>query len=137
LENLADTLWVPDQGIEEVWAGRICDPTAATAVKWASRHRIANIDALTSVRAWSIDSGESQVIAHALRLRTYAVLDDAAARRCALALGLPVLGSIGVVLPAKQAGLIFKAGPWVDKPRDAGMFADDHLIRAVPASIGE
>lgn len=137
LESLADTLWVPDQVIEEVSAGRNFDPTATTAVEWAIRHRIANIEVPVPVRAWNIDPGESQVIAHALRLRTYAVLDDAAARRCALALGLPVFGSIGVVLRAKQAGLITEAGPWVDKLRDAGMFADERLVRAALASIGE
>ena len=137
LESLADTLWVPDQVIEEVSAGRNFDPTATTAAEWATRHRIANIEVPASVRAWNIDAGESQVIAHALRLRTYAVLDDAAARRCALALGLPVFGSIGVVLRAKQAGLISKAGPWVDKLRDAGMFADERLVQAALASIGE
>lgn len=137
IENLADTLWVPDQVIEEVAAGRNFDPTAATAVEWATRYRIANIEVPASVRAWNIDAGESQVIAHALRLRTYAVLDDAAARRCALALGLPVFGSIGVVLRAKQAGLISKAGSWVDKLRDAGMFADDRVIRTALASVGE
>lgn len=137
LENLTDTLWVPEQVIEEVSAGRNFDPTAATAVEWATRYRIANIEVPTSVRVWNVDPGESQVIAHALRLRTYAVLDDAAARRCALTLGLPVFGSIGVVLRAKQAGLITKAGPWVDKLRDAGMFADERLIRAALASIGE
>jgi predicted nucleic acid-binding protein len=137
LENLADTLWVPEQVIEEVSAGRNFDPTAATAAEWATRYRIANIEVPTSVRAWNVDPGESQVIAHALRLRTYAVLDDAAARRCALALGLPVFGSIGVVLRAKQAGLIPKAEPWVEKLRDAGMFADERLIRAALASIGE
>jgi predicted nucleic acid-binding protein len=137
LEQLAETLWVPNKVIEETSSGQDFDPFAMIAVEWAMRRRIADIAVPTSVRAWDIDPGESQVIAHALRLGCRAVLDDAAARRCAQALGLPVVGSIGVVLRAKTAGVIAEARPWLEKLQKAGMFADDHLIEAALASVGE
>lgn len=137
LETLAETLWVPDQVIEEISSGRGFDPFAPTAADWALRRRLANTEVPPAIRAWDIDAGESQVIAHALHLQCRAVLDDAMARRCAQALGLSVVGSIGVVLRAKDTGLIAEAGPWLDKLREAGMFADDRLIQAALATVGE
>lgn len=137
LETMATKLWVPDRVIEEVGAGSDFDPSAAIETGWAARYRIADIEIPSAVRAWDVDPGESQVIAHALRMQAHAILDDAAARRCAESLGLPVFGSIGVVLRAKNAGLITEATPWLEKLRKAGMFADEHLIRAALATVGE
>ena len=137
LDALAENPLVPAQVIEEVSAGQASDPSAKTAVLWASRHRIENIEVPLAVRVWEIDPGESQVIAHALLQPAYAILDDAAARRCALSLGLPVFGSIGVALRAKKAGLIPEARPWLEKLKKSGMFASDQLLQEALAAVGE
>lgn len=137
LEALTANPQVPAQVIEEVSAGQAFDPSAKTAAGWASRYRLENIEVPMAVRVWEIDPGESQVIAHALRQPAYAVLDDAAARRCALSLGLPVFGSIGVALRAKKAGLIPEARPWLEKLKKAGMFVSDRLPQEALAAVGE
>jgi predicted nucleic acid-binding protein len=45
--------------------------------------------------------GESQVIAHCVGGSRWAVLDDLAARRCAVAHHVSVIGTLGVVLRSK------------------------------------
>lgn len=136
-ERMVPIVWVPDKVIQEALSGRDFDPSAVAAAEWAARHRIGDVFVPLSIRAWDIDPGESQAIAHALRLQCRAVLDDAAARRCAQSLGLAVVGSIGVVLRAKAAGLIPEARPWLLKLREAGMFADDRLVETALATVGE
>ena len=63
--------------------------------------------------------------------------DDLAARRCAATLQIPVLGSIGIVLRAKRAGLLASAAPLMTQLKTSGMYASDEFIRALLSAIGE
>jgi len=137
LEKLTETLWVPDRVIEEIGVGRGFDTSAVTAMGWAAQYRLPDIAIPRQMQGWDIDPGESQVIAHGLRLNCCTVMDDAAARRCAKALGLSVVGTIGVVMRAKELGLIRVAKPWLVKLCDAGMYADASLIQTVLKIVGE
>jgi predicted nucleic acid-binding protein len=64
IERLAPAILVPDAVIEEVRVGEHKDRTAATAVEWAERFRVADISVATSIEHWDLGLGESQVIAH-------------------------------------------------------------------------
>ena len=64
------------------------------------------------LRAWDLGAGESAVLSWAMkRPGTLAVLDDFAARKCATALGIPVVGTLGVALLAKKRGVVQDARP--------------------------
>jgi predicted nucleic acid-binding protein len=65
------------------------------------------------------------------------VLDDRAARRCAAAHDVQVIGTLGVVLRAKNRGQVESARPLVKKLVAAGMFIGDEFVEAVLAGIGE
>ena len=59
------------------------------------------------ILAWSLGAGESSVLTWAqAHPGAESILDDLAARRCAAALGLPVRGTLGLVLVAKKRGEI-------------------------------
>jgi predicted nucleic acid-binding protein len=61
----------------------------------------------STVSSWKLGPGESEVISCVNRNPLYeAIVDDQAARRCAATLGLQVRGTIGVLLAAKNEGLI-------------------------------
>ena len=137
LEQLTKILWVPERVIREIAEGSSFDPSATTALVWAARFRLSDIAIPERMQGWDIDPGESQVIAHGLRLNCYTVMDDAAARRCAKALGLSVIGTMGVVLRAKEMGLMTEAKPWLIKMCEAGMYADATLIQSALDVVGE
>lgn len=137
IERLAPTILVPDAVIEEVRFGEHKDRTAATAVEWAGRYRVADIAVATSIEHWDLGLGESQVIAHCSGGSRWAVLDDRAARRCAVAHNVPVIGTLGVVLRSKTNHQIENARPLVKELIAAGMFLDDEFVDRVLASIGE
>jgi predicted nucleic acid-binding protein len=83
------------------------------------------------------EKGESAVIASALDLRTGVVLDDRTARRCARALGLPLIGTLGVIVRAKQRGVIQAAAPIIRAVLDAGLYYGDEGVARLLAGIGE
>ena len=59
------------------------------------------------------------------------------ARRCIQAQGLRVTGSLGVMLMAREHGLIEAARPWVYKLIGEGMHIDTDLAESALTSIGE
>jgi predicted nucleic acid-binding protein len=77
------------------------------------------------------------VIAHCVGGSRWAVLDDLAARRCAVAHHVSVIGTLGVVLRSKTNHQIENARPLVAELIAAGMFPDDEFVDRVLASIGE
>jgi predicted nucleic acid-binding protein len=92
----------------------------------------------TEVGGWDLGAGESQVLAHAARLGDCeAMLDDLQARRCARSLGIATTGTLGLILRAKQAGLIRVARPLVEDLLRKGLYLSTELVKAALAELGE
>ena len=68
---------------------------------------------------------------------TLAILDDLAARRCAATLTIPVRGTLGLVLAAKQRGRIPAARPVLESLRASGMYLSDPVLNKALALVGE
>lgn len=68
---------------------------------------------------------------------TEAIVDDLAARRGAAALGIPVRGTLGLVLTAKKRGVIPVARPVLETLRQSGMYLSDRVLNQALALIGE
>lgn len=66
-----------------------------------------------------------------------AVLDDLAARRCAQAMGLRIIGTLGLVLMAKRAGIIPSASRALDAIVAAGLFVSHHHLQTIRNQAGE
>ena len=103
IERLAPTVLIPKAVLEEVRAGQEKDSTATIALEWARTHDVDDIAVPSKIEHWDLGPGESQVIAHGLAGLRWVLLDDLAARRCAVAHGLSVIGSLGVILRAQEA----------------------------------
>jgi len=87
---------------------------------------------------WGLGPGETAVLGVALeRAHCTAVLDDASARACARAFDIPLIGTLGVVLRARQRGVIPSAGDLLRALRAAGLYLDDETIRSALRRVGE
>ena len=90
------------------------------------------------IQAWDLGPGESAVLAWAHSHQgCEAIVDDLAARRCAATLGIPVRGTLRLVLLAKQRNRIALARPLVHALRDAGMYLSDRVSDGALALVGE
>jgi predicted nucleic acid-binding protein len=90
------------------------------------------------IQAWDIGPGESAVLAWAHAAPgTLVIVDDLAARRGAQSLHIPVRGTLGVVLLAKQRGRIPAARPVVETLRRSGMYLSDAVMNKALAVVGE
>ena len=65
------------------------------------------------------------------------VLDDEPVRRLAGALGLPLIGTLGVILAAKERGVIPAVKPLVLALIETGFRLDDSLYELVLSDAGE
>jgi predicted nucleic acid-binding protein len=89
LEELADELLIPAAVAEEVLAGQRGDP-ARVLIESGFGRRVSPRALASRVLSWGLGRGETEVLSLAAeRAGAKAVIDDAAARRCADALGLP------------------------------------------------
>jgi predicted nucleic acid-binding protein len=130
--------WIPETVASEVLAGSANDPGRKVLESGWGRRAAPNL-LPDAVLEWGLGMGETAVLALALEQRgRTAVLDDAAARSCARAFGVPVLGTLGLVLRAKRTGLIPSAVQVLEALLAVGLRLDHQTVRtALYHSTGE
>ncbi len=79
---------------------------------WAQSRRVSDVVVPSSILGWDLGDGESQVLAHCLLGGHLAVLDDGEARAAAKVHAVPLVGTLGVILRARRAGLVPAAAHW-------------------------
>lgn len=133
-DRLTSTVLIPEAVVQEILSGPPSDPARkALESGWGIRLSPSSIP--EKILEWGLGAGESAVLALALEQQgCTAVLDDEAARRCALALGIPLVGTLGAVLRSKRKGFIPSAVPVLRALRAAGLRLDDKTIRTALAS---
>lgn len=86
----------------------------------------------------SLGAGESEAISLALEVEArWIVLDDRPARRLAEAMGVPFIGTLGVLLACKRRNLLPAVRPCVDALMNLGFRVAPHLYERVLADAGE
>jgi predicted nucleic acid-binding protein len=140
--ELLGQLWpeiaIPGAVWREVLAGGFADRAARDLPEapWARRVEVAAVP--SSIVAWNLGAGESEVLAFALENpRFIAMVDDAESRRCARALGIPVLGTGGTLVLAKRRGLIGSVRTLLDELRAEGLWLSEEVINLLLQAAGE
>ena len=131
------TVVVPTAVVAEILAGPPGDPARTLLERgWG---QVIQPQALPSrVVEWGLGRGESEVLAVALECPgSTAVLDAAAARTAARSLGIPVIGTLGVVVRAKKNQHLPSAAMVLAQLTAEGLYLDDAVIRSVLQQVGE
>ena len=138
LQILSQKIIVPQAVATEIQAYGNTDVTAQMLAQtdWLVVTQTPAIPAV--IQSWGLGVGESEVLTWAYNYpNTEVIIDDLAARRCAQALGIPVRGTLGLVLTAKQRGVISEARPVLEQLRLSGMYLSERLVNQVLMSVGE
>lgn len=137
LDSLAKQVIVPQAVLREVAAGSPDDSAMKQTLDWAATRVQNDVPVPLSISGWDLGAGESQVLAYCIGNVRRAVLDDGEARAAAKAHSLRVVGTLGVILRARIAGLIPAARPLVDQLIECGSFLGAELVRQALQKVGE
>lgn len=111
--------------------------TSVPSVPWIVERPLAQAIAPLVLRA-SLGAGESEALSLAMEVHADRLLvDERAARRAARALGLAVIGTLGVLLAAKRKGLITEVGSPLDDLLRQGFWVSPRLVRQALSAAGE
>jgi predicted nucleic acid-binding protein len=138
LQSAGSPIRIPSAVRAEIQRRGPGDPAvrAIEAASWLEQVEPPEIS--QQVEAWGLGPGETSVLSWALSSSgCLAILDDLAGRRCAQFLGIPLMGTLGLVLRAKRIGQISAARPVVEKLREAGMYLSDRILEPALRLVGE
>jgi predicted nucleic acid-binding protein len=138
LQLAGEKIVIPAAVAAEIQRRGPTDPTAQAIEQTAWLVIVATPLIPPLIQSWDLGEGESSVLAWAYaHPGTEAIIDDLPARRCAAALGIPVRGTLGLVLAARQKGKISEARPILEQLRAAGMYLSDRVMDQALALVGE
>lgn len=139
LETLSPGFVIPVAVFDEVMAGRPDDPARIWLADPRNPSRTeADAAARPEVLAWDLGAGETAVISGAIaKPGSCAILDDRAARVCARVFGVPVIGTVGILLKAKQAGLVPRIAPDLMRLQEVGSLMSARLLAEALQLAGE
>lgn len=120
------TILVPEAVREEVGAM----PAGAAVVSPAA-------DGVVRVLSLQLDSGEAAAVAVAVERQAGLIVDERRARRIAARMGVPVVGTIGVLLLAWKQGRVGDPVWMATDIRERGLYLSDELIAALRRQVEE
>ena len=128
LRELYTDVWIPEEVQEEFLSTETT--LRRSSLDNAPWIRTVSLTDPQSTSAYgSLDRGEASVLAVAKEHNArFVIIDEKKAREEAKRIGLPVKGTVGVLLEAKKSGLIDAIKPLLEVLRDNGMYIDQSFI---------
>jgi len=128
LSELTDSVVVPRAVVEEIAAGPVNDPARRFLLIEHGLTVVETPDPSPELLAWDLGAGETAVISYVLDNPGWvAVLDDLAARKCARSFSLSTMGTLGIVVKAKELGIITSAASVLRQLQSSGFRIKDDL----------
>jgi len=138
LQVLSPEIVVPTAVCNEIYAYGEDDVTAKALreIDWLVVRETPEVP--TTIQNWDLGAGESEVLAWGYTYKgSEIIVDDLAGRRCAMALGVPLRGPVGLVLVAKKRGAIPLARPVLEQLKATGMYLSDAVINRALEKVEE
>ncbi len=137
LEQVYGTVTIPEAVFEELEKGRNKSYYIdLTDLSWIAIKAVKEKKLLTNLA--ELDVGEAEVIAIASELEArLVIIDEVLGQKIAKQASLKVTGTLGVLIKAKEMGLIDKLGPLVDDLQAQGIWIGDKLKETVLRQVEE
>ena len=133
LDQLAEQIVIPDAVYTEVverGAGRPGHAEVAQA-SWISRRTVRGHTIVDGLEV-ELGRGESEAIVLARELNAdFVIIDDAKARQVAEAEGVRVIGLLGLLLTAKERGVLQAVKPVLNEMINVGFYLGEAVYRNV------
>jgi predicted nucleic acid-binding protein len=129
LDALFGNVIVPEKVYNEI--NKLGKPEAGNIAAWAQGkiHRAEN-QQIEEALNLSLDAGESEAIAlYWEKSADFLLIDEQKGRKIAVQKGIRIIGTVGILLRAKQECLITTVRPFVDLLRNSPIHISDDLYR--------
>ena len=139
LNHVIGTLVIPEAVSQEIVDHTADKPGVIhlTTIDWITVYSVASFQQVQLLLP-TLDQGEAEVIALALEQQAHLVLmDELTGRKVARSLGLSVTGSVGILMQAKQQGLIKAIKPYLEAMRQQGVHYSQRFINQILLTAGE
>jgi len=139
LKELFDEIFIPEAVKQEVLAGgkNQVGFREIRSKKWIKTKKIKN-ELAKKYLLTDIDDGEAEVIILAEELSAHTiVMDDRLGRKIARFRGFNVIGTLRLLVIAKEKGILTKVKPLMDKLKEAGFWISDDVYKTVLAQSKE
>jgi predicted nucleic acid-binding protein len=134
LRQLAGQIIIPDAVYAESVSLAQCRPGSIEIAQasWITHRTVVNRVRVEQLHT-RIGLGEAEaiILAGEIGFDAIVVLDDATARRIAEQEGCRVVGLLGLLVMAKQRGLLAAVRPLLDAMRSSGFFVSDDLYTII------
>lgn len=139
LKKLYGEVTIPEAVYNElsVKAESVCKKAVDSSLDWIRVDKIKNQMAKTMYKT-QLHDGEVEVMILAKEVAAdVVIIDDANAKKHAKYLGLPVTGTLGVLIKAKQKGYINELRPMLQRMVESGIYLSQSLIELCLKQVGE
>jgi uncharacterized protein len=119
-----------------VWS-EVTRRQAAPGAAAVARAEWLEVRAPRAVPTTKLGLGEREAMALAMELQAMLIVDDGMARAAALAMGIAITGTLGVLRRAKHQGLLIAVRPILDQMQANGLHVAEPLVQAFIREIGE
>ena len=130
---------IPSAVADDINAGPALDPAKLWLSKPSNRqHVLEPLEFPAHLLAWDLGAGETAVLAHSIaEAGQRAILDDRSARNCAEVYGISIIGTVGLLIRAKQAGLVSLLRPELIRLVESGSLLSRSVIEEALKIAGE
>jgi uncharacterized protein len=137
LRALFGTVWLPTAVASEFLAAHDAARQRALAeTDWLQTVSLS--DPRHALTYTGLDRGEAEVLALAVEHNArLVIMDERQGRRYAHRLGLSLTGTLGVLLLAKEEGLITAVAPLIQQLLDQGLYFSPELVNRALTLAGE
>ena len=139
LRELYGEIIIPEAVYKElsVKAESICKPEVDSSLSWIRVENIQNQMAKAMYKT-QLHDGEVEVMILSKEIGAdVVIIDDANAKKHAKYLGLPVTGTLGVLIRAKQEGYVEELKPVLYQMIEHGIYISNSLVELCLKQVGE
>ena len=137
LQQIVGEIIIPEEVAREIFEYKKTDIKDIKSLQWIKIKKVKSkkeVDILLS----TLDTGEAEVIILSKELKAdLVIIDELSARKVATMLGLPLIGTVGLLIEAKRKGLIHKVKPLLDEMMLQGIRYGEKFCHKILEEIGE
>ncbi len=139
LRELYAEVWIPEEVKEEfLETERMPRQQALKDAPWIKTVHLTDVEDVSTYVRSGLDLGEAAVFALAKEHNPqFVIIDELKARQHAARIRLPFKGTVGVLLEAKEEGLIEVIKPFLIRLRANGIYLSESLINNALQDAGE